>query len=51
MNAREFFFLVAQMRQTQKDYFSTRDPGILKAAIRLENEVDAEIARTKHLLY
>lgn len=43
MTPREFIFKVAQMRQAQKDYFNTRSPQILRAAIRLEREVDNEL--------
>lgn len=50
MNAREFFFLTANMRAAQTQYFATRKPEHLRAARRLENEVDAEIRRVKELL-
>lgn len=50
MNAREFFYLVAQMRATQRDYFATRDGHILRAARRLEKEVDAEIERVRRIV-
>lgn len=50
MTSREFFFLVSNMRSTQSDYFRTRDPHVLRAARRLENEVDEEIRRVKYIL-
>ncbi len=50
MNAKEFFYLVAHMRATQKEYFRTRDQVTLRACRAIENEVDAEIARTKAIL-
>lgn len=50
MNSREFFFLVSNMRQAQNTYFKTRDQRDLRAARRLEGEVDAEIRRVKDIL-
>lgn len=50
MTAREFFFLVCQMRTAQKDYFATRDDRAFRAARKCENEVDREIARVKQIL-
>lgn len=50
MNAREFFYLTAQMREAQKAYFKTRDHNVFRAARKLENEVDAEIKRVRELL-
>lgn len=50
MNAREFFYLTANMRRAQQQYFATRKPEHLRAARRLENEVDAEIRRVNDLL-
>lgn len=50
MNAREFFYTVAQMREAQKAYFKTRDPNVFRAARKLENIIDAEIARVRELL-
>lgn len=49
MTAREFFFLVSNMRTAQKSYFQTRDAVHLRAARYLENEVDREIRRVKEL--
>lgn len=50
MNAREFFYLVAQMREAQKEYFAHREQLALRAARKLENEVDKEIARVRAIL-
>lgn len=50
MNAREFFFLTAAMRDAQKRYFKTRDDQVFRACRKLENEIDAEIARVKSIL-
>lgn len=50
MNSREFFYLVAQMRSAQKEYFKSRDQLVLRAARKLENEVDKEIARVRAIL-
>lgn len=50
MNAREFFYLTAQMREAQKAYFKTRDHNVFRAARKLENEVDAEIKRVREVV-
>ncbi len=50
MNAREFFYLVSNMREAQRNYFATRQQNVLRAARKLENEVDAEIARVKDII-
>lgn len=50
MNAREFFDLVREMRETQKGYFSTRSNDLLNKSKELEREVDREIARVDKLL-
>lgn len=50
MNAREFFYLTAQMREAQKTYFATRDPNALRAARKLEGEVDREIKRVREIV-
>ena len=50
MNAREFFYLVAQMRSAQKEYFRGRDQLALRAARKYENMVDAEIDRARRIL-
>lgn len=50
MNAREFFYAVAQMREAQREYFKTRDHNVLRAARKWENTIDLEISRTKEVL-
>lgn len=50
MSSREFFYLTANMRSAQQQYFATRKPEHLRAAIRLEREVDAEISRVKAIM-
>lgn len=49
MNAKEFFYTVAQMRAAQKHFFMTRDPLALRAARKLENVIDAEIERVRSI--
>lgn len=50
MNAREFFYLVSEMRSAQVRYFETKDRAVFRAARKLENEVDSEIRRVKAIL-
>lgn len=50
MNAREFFFLVAEMREAQKSYFETHDRRVFLACRALENDVDREIRRVRMIL-
>lgn len=50
MTAREFFFLVSEMRSAQIRYFKTKDRDVFRAARLLENEVDSEIRRVKAIL-
>lgn len=50
MNAKEFFNLVEQMRQNQKDYFKTRSKEALKKSKELEKQVDDEIARVNKIM-
>lgn len=49
MNAKEFFYLVAQMRDAQNEYFKTRDRRVFMAARKYENMVDLEIRRVKEI--
>lgn len=49
MNSREFFYLVANMRHAQQEYFSTRSQSVLRACKAIEKQVDDEIARVKFL--
>lgn len=50
MNAREFFYLVAQMREAQKAYFETHDRQTFRACRALENDVDREIRRVRTII-
>lgn len=50
MTAKEFFYLVSQMRQAQSEYFRTRDQVTLRRARALEGDVDDEIARVKAII-
>lgn len=50
MNAREFFYLVSQMRSAQCSYFKTRSQTDLRRARVLETNVDLEISRVKQIL-
>lgn len=50
MNAKEFFYLVAEMREAQKAYFETRDKKVFRACRALENDVDREIRRVRSIV-
>lgn len=50
MNAREFFYLVAQMRSAQKAYFANRDVKVFRQCRALENDVDREIERVRQIV-
>lgn len=50
MNARDFFYLVAEMREAQKAYFETKDRHVFRAARKLENELDKEIRRVREVV-
>lgn len=50
MTPKEFFYLVAQMREAQTTYFKTRDRLVFRAARKLENEVDKEIQRVRQIV-
>lgn len=50
MDAREFFYMVSQMRAAQKAYFKTRSPNVFRAARKYENLIDAEIERVRNIL-
>lgn len=47
MTPREFFYLTANVRRAQKQYFQTRDQKDLRLCKALEKELDQEIARVK----
>lgn len=50
MTAREFFYLVAQLRQAQRDYIKARSQDNLRRARALEGDVDREIKRVKLII-
>lgn len=50
MDAKEFFYQVAEMRAAQKAYFSTRSPAVFRACRKLENLIDAEIDRVRQIV-
>ena len=50
MNAKEFFGLVSDMREKQKEYFRTRSSSVLSESKTLERRVDDEIRRVRQIL-
>lgn len=50
MNAKEFFYTVAEMRECQKVYFETHDHNVFRAARKLENIIDKEIERVRAVI-
>lgn len=50
MDAKEFFFLVKDMREQQKEFFKTRSGVALLNSMSLEARGDAEIERTLKIL-
>ena len=50
MTAKEFFYLVAEMRAAQNAYFETRSRTVFRACRALENDVDREIRRVREIL-
>ena len=50
MTARDFFDLVARMRNKQKEYFRTRSGSVLKESKQLEKQVDEEIRRVNGII-
>jgi hypothetical protein len=50
MTAKEFFYLVAQMREAQKAYLETKQPTTFRACRALENDVDREIRRVRAIV-
>lgn len=47
MKPEEFYTLVANMRNAQKEYFKTRSRDLLSKSMQLEKQVDDEIKRAK----
>ena len=50
MTARDFFDLVARMRDKQKEYFRTRSGSVLQESKQLEKQVDEEIKRVNEII-
>ena len=50
MTAKEFFDLVAEMREKQKEYFRTRSSSVLTESKALERKVDDEIRRVNQIM-
>lgn len=50
MTAEQFFYLVKQMRQAQREYFAHREQSKLRACRALEGDVDREILRVMDIL-
>lgn len=50
MDAKAFFYLVAEMREAQKSYFTNRDRRVFLACRALENDVDREIRRVREIV-
>ena len=49
MTAKQFFDIVAEMRQAQKNYFKTRNQGYFNRSRQLEKQIDAEIERVQRI--
>ena len=47
MNAKQFFVMVARMRDAQRQYFKQRTNDNLQTALQLEQDIDKEILRVK----
>lgn len=50
MTAKEFFDLVSDMRNKQREYFRTRSTSVLNESKALERLVDAEIRRVNEIM-
>ena len=50
MTAKEFFDLVSEMREKQKEYFRTRSASALNESKTLERRVDDEIMRANQII-
>lgn len=51
MDAKQFFTLVARMREKQREYFRTKSSTALRESKELERIVDAEIERVNRIIY
>ena len=47
MNAKQFFVMVARMRDAQRQYFKHRTNDNLQTALQLEQDIDKERLRVK----
>ncbi len=47
MNAKQFFDKVVELRATQREYFRTRLPEVLRKSKAIEAEIDREIKRVQ----
>lgn len=50
MTSKEFFYLVAEMREAQKAYIKTHSQKVFRACRALENNVDKEIRRVREII-
>ena len=50
MTAKDFFNLVSEMREKQKEYFRTRSLSVLSESKAVERRVDAEIMRVNQMM-
>lgn len=51
MDAKQFFTLVARMREKQREYVRTKSSTALRESKELERIVDAEIERVNRIIY
>lgn len=49
MNAKQFFDKVVELRATQREYFLTRLPEVLRKSKAIEAEIDREIKRVQQI--
>lgn len=49
MNAKQFFDKVVELRATQREYFRTRLPEVLRKSKAIEAEIDREIKRVQQI--
>lgn len=49
MNAKQFFDKVVELRATQREYFRTRLPDVLRKSKAIEAEIDREIKRVQQI--
>ena len=49
MNAKQFFDKVVELRATQREFFRTRMPEVLRKSKAIEAEIDREIKRVQQI--